>query len=418
MLLLKADQTYQILYSSRAIYLVCFDLTKQLDEAVEPNDFSHSNNQMTNLEYFDMLLKSIHSHTAKISDTNCSTDLYSQVKLEQNLMINFKYSSLLPSIIIVGTNKNNLSDQEIKLKLDYLKEYISTKIYANHVIEPFIALDDLAECHSYTNDSNIYTLKRLIELVAYKEPYMGEQQPIRWMKFEKSLEKLKQKGLFYASLSQICELAHEKDIRTQEELSTCLNFLNDLGAIIFYGNANDIFLRNTIILRPFKLIEIFNKILCASETRSALSEKMSDLWTKFDRQGVLDERLLDVLWKDEINQKPGLLGLMKKFDLICEKANAKENLLNPGREYLVSSRASVKYNSHNNDNHIIRFNAANANFVSDSSLNESSFIEGVSDFSVNSFQKNRLKLDANNVHVVEFYYDFCGFFTGKNFFLF
>lgn len=35
---------------------------------------------------------------------------------------------------------------------------------------------------------------------------MGEQLPIKWMKFEQSLEKLKNKGLFYASLSQVINL--------------------------------------------------------------------------------------------------------------------------------------------------------------------------------------------------------------------
>lgn len=388
-------------------------MTKDLNELIEPGELSHFNDQLTYLDYFDMLLKSIHSHTAKVSESN-SANPASKIKLDQNLEINFKYSSLLPSIIVIGTNKNNLSDQQINQKFDSLKEFISSKIYSNHVIEPFIALDNLSEYESYTNDSNMNTLKRLIELVAHKEPYMGEQQPIRWMKFEKSLDKLKQKGLFYASLSQICELAHEKDIRTQEELTTCLNFLNDLGTIIYYGNANDIFLRNTIILRPFKLIEIFNKVLYASEPIENMNSKLYDQWKKFDKKGILEERLLDLLWQDEINQKPGLLGLMKKFDLICEVTGAKQNF-GIGREFLVPSRAKLKY-EHNNDNLIIRFNNnKNQNFNSDSSVHESSFIEEMSadNFEINSFQKNRLKLDANNLHVIEFFYDFCGFFTGK-----
>jgi len=50
---------------------------------------------------------------------------------------------------------------------------------------------------------DITCLKKIIELAAVNEPYMGEQQPLKWMKFEKSLEKLKSKNLFYASLSQV-----------------------------------------------------------------------------------------------------------------------------------------------------------------------------------------------------------------------
>ena len=142
-----------------------------------------------------------------------------------------------------------------------------------------------------------------------------------------------------------------------------MNFLHDLGNIIYYGNANDIFLRNTIILRPQKLVEIFKTVLNAQpidhslylETQQSTLETLTrkgssigsqlsyhrsktanpllfsqsttsldgtqwkELWMNYDRRGILDERLLDVLFKGFIDQKPGLLGLMKKFDLICER---------------------------------------------------------------------------------------------------
>lgn len=138
--------------------------------------------------------------------------------------------------------------------------------------------------------------------------------------------------------------------------------MHDLGNIIYYGNANDIFLRNTIILRPQKLVDIFktvlnaqpidhslyletqqsnletlakgssinsqlnyhrskagNPLLFSQSTTSLDNSQWVELWINYDQKGILDERLLDVLFKNFIDQKPGLLGLMKKFDLICEK---------------------------------------------------------------------------------------------------
>jgi len=50
---------------------------------------------------------------------------------------------------------------------------------------------------------DVHVLKKVIELAGLNEPYMGEQQPLKWMSFEKSLEKLKSKNIFYASLSQV-----------------------------------------------------------------------------------------------------------------------------------------------------------------------------------------------------------------------
>ena len=35
--------------------------------------------------------------------------------------------------------------------------------------------------------------------------------------------------------------------------------------------------------------------------------------------GILEESLLDSVWSDTITQKPALLGLLEKFDLIAER---------------------------------------------------------------------------------------------------
>ena len=127
-----------------------------------------------------------------------------------------------------------------------------------------------------------------------------------------------------------------------------MNFYHDLGFIIYYGNANDIFLRNTIILRPQKLVEIFNQLLAAkmplsfsreltsgsldslnkftdtaaknqyarqtSQPWSGNKEKTMtlqwiDLWQKFDKRGILDDNLLDILWKNVIEQKVALFKI-------------------------------------------------------------------------------------------------------------
>ena len=48
-------------------------------------------------------------------------------------------------------------------------------------------------------------------------------------------------------------------------------------------------------------------------------EQYSDLWHVLDATGILDETLLDYVWRDVLQQKPVLLGLMEKFDLLCAR---------------------------------------------------------------------------------------------------
>ncbi len=171
-------------------------------------------------------MRSIHSHAAKMPD-NMSANLESvqtnetytnTIKIDENYTINFKKSVLSPPIIIVGTFKNNLPGDHItksdliKQKFYKIKEFISNKVYNKHIVEPYFAVDtfvtescneDKKETNNNNNLNEIEALKKVIELVSINESYMGEQQPIKWMKFENSLEKLKSKGLFYASLSQV-----------------------------------------------------------------------------------------------------------------------------------------------------------------------------------------------------------------------
>lgn len=466
---------------------------------------------MTNLDYLDFIFKSIHFHTAIIPETAAvSTSNYDTVQIDEggdaepvkqtggehvnyerssSISVDFKYSLLSPPIIIVGTNKNGLNhlsnkDDIIRHKFQKIREFLANKIYSNHVVEPYFAINNVtlnstqsAEEKSGSAEENqepsaeyledfyeIEKLKRVIEAVSLNQPYMGEQLPLKWMKFEQSLEKLKNKGFFYASLSQICEIAHEKDIKTQEELTTCLNFLNDLGAIIYYGNANDIFLRNTIILRPQKLVEIFSMILDA-KMPSYLSKIQNDLndsangssfnsssnhsanlkwlnaWDKFNKRGILNDSLLDVLWKSVINQKPGLLGLMKKFDFICDSSSipvtsgvkalmvaASENTLVAEREYLVPSRAKISYDQDfEEEMSRLKLNEKNAKkkYYCDSDYEDYDSDNEVEDLGGDKKKSNMFNGQMmghaggntggeNSISIVEFYYDFCGYLPGKS----
>jgi hypothetical protein len=415
------------------------------------------------LDYFDFIFKSIHFHTAKIPDSaalaasTANVSNFDTIQIDdEKAKLDFKYSVLSPPIIIIGTNRNGLNslpnrDEIIRMKFQKIKEFLANKIYSNHIVEPFFAIDnipkgneiqvsDLAEGNTEpgNTDAEVKTLKRVIEMVGLNEPYMGEQLPLKWMKFEKSLDKLKNKGLFYASLSQICEIAHEKDIKTQEELTTCLNFLNDLGTIIYYGNANDIFLRNTIILRPQKLVEIFNMILDArmpnslnklqseysgnSDNGPNSGNKWLNAWDRFNKRGILNDSLLDLLWKSVINQKPGLLGLMKKFDLICDR-NVTNSVVkvasgeNMEREYLVPSRAKINYDEDFEEemNRLKineKFNSKKKYYV------DSDYEDYDSDNEIEDLNEKKKSLmmnqpNENSISIVEFYYDFCGFLPGK-----
>jgi hypothetical protein len=210
------------------------------------------------LDYLDFWMRSIHSHAAQVpceigsselSITSSQSQMHSDnavplvtIQLDDGNSITFKKAALSPPIIIVGTHKNSLNgqrdkDETIKRAFEKIKEFVSDKPYAKHIVDICFAIDTSLTLtgasrvtersenesekekehanNSSTNSTNnnncsrkcywddMNTLRRVIEQVALNEPYMGEQLPVKWMNFEKSLEKLKSKDFFYASLSQV-----------------------------------------------------------------------------------------------------------------------------------------------------------------------------------------------------------------------
>lgn len=231
-----------------------------------------------------------------------------------------------------------------------------------------------------------------------------------------------------------------------------------------------------------------------ANNNSPQTQEWLELWEKFDQRGILHDRLLDVLWKNVMNQKPGLLGLMKKFDLICERsfttssANSAPSLVSPGgggggtgggspgigigpkyagsehhlnREYLVPSRAKIVYDqeesvaellgeslsmsattktngNHHRRNHYDDDDDDDDDNDDDNDSDNSDYYDspghhrgsGYDDSGEvssdgyfrtaatrnggtnNKTRKNRI---LNNDLNVEFYYDFCGFLSGRNF---
>ena len=134
-----------------------------------------------------------------------------------------------------------------------------------------------------------------------------------------------------------------------------------------------------------------------------------ELWKKFDRQGILDERLIDFLWNDYIDQKPGLLGLMKKFDLICDSSllNTKNEY---NKEYLVPSRAIVRYHEDLNNNTDRTSDIyQNPNYDCDGDND----IEDLTDAHYSKHNQTRFS-SLHNLSTVEFFYDFSGFLPGIN----
>ncbi|XP_022107279.1 probable serine/threonine-protein kinase roco8, partial [Acanthaster planci] len=247
--------------SSRAIYVVVFNLCQDLDKPIQTNerpddqgDSCHSD-RMTPLQYLDFWMRSIFTYTKENS---------SKERLEQKS----------PPIFIVGTHRNSvggddLPDSERKQLIDKIftriRTEISNKPYSRFVVGEYYAIENSME----TNNDKICRLRKHIESIARKEPYMGQLIPLRWLQFDdrKLKEVAKSGGIPILTLQQVKD---DFGLEDETELLTMLKFYHDLGHIIYFGGDGDQksqALKDVVILDPQWLIDALKKVITITPPR-------------------------------------------------------------------------------------------------------------------------------------------------------
>ena len=162
---------YPVFLSSRAVYLLVYNLNKGLNEKALPcfrrGLFDiHLNNASdeTNLENLLSWLVTVSSICSSQSETA------EREKKEADL----PYSR--PPVFIVGTHADKKQHKEIMEMESQIMKEISSKDYESHVVSYF-SVDNTQG----SSDEGVAALQKKIIEVLKKEPYMGEEIPIRFV---------------------------------------------------------------------------------------------------------------------------------------------------------------------------------------------------------------------------------------------
>ena len=162
---------YPVFLSSRAVYLLVYNLNKGLNEKALPcfrrGLFDiHLNNASdeTNLENLLSWLVTVSSICSSQSET-------AEIEKKE---ADLPYSR--PPVFIVGTHADKKQHKEIMEMESQIVKEISSKDYESHVVSYF-SVDNTQG----SSDEGVAALqKEIIELLK-KEPYMGEEIPIRFV---------------------------------------------------------------------------------------------------------------------------------------------------------------------------------------------------------------------------------------------
>ncbi|XP_072021508.1 probable serine/threonine-protein kinase pats1 [Amphiura filiformis] len=235
--------THQVFFNRRAVFALVFDMSKKLEERCEVQDFSKKRqsrfHDFNGEDFIKFWLQSIYTYAAQDSADDKG----------------------YPPIFIIGTHKRDSAVEEEVVK-DQLFAILEGKQYEKYVRRQFHFLEnDPTKQQQPCDEEALKSMKDAVAKAAINAPHMKEQYPIKWLQFHKAVIETLGTGdnKPYITLEETRELAAECNITDESQFITMLGLYHDLGTIIWFGE--DKILKNTIILDPQWLIDVFKAVI-------------------------------------------------------------------------------------------------------------------------------------------------------------
>ncbi|XP_071948759.1 uncharacterized protein [Antedon mediterranea] len=284
-----------------ALYIVVFDLSVNLEDRaifIDANG-DERKHHWTNLQFILSYILSVYSHSRDIRKNK-------DKRVHE------------PTILIVGTHKAELGgteeeqNAEAKSKFEKLKHALGEKLKV-HVYNTYFAIENSKE----TTDESFSKLKKVIdELMETLE----RPVPLKWMRFRCDIHKLRREKHFsLCHVEELKKLASKNGIADEKQQSTLLNFLYDLGEIVY--RPDNKLLEDKAVLDPMRLVKIVTAFVTVIKQEDPPAMDI-DAFANLDK-GILEEDLLRELWKehkvDEGKNFKFLVALMIQLGFICER---------------------------------------------------------------------------------------------------
>ncbi|XP_015775516.1 PREDICTED: uncharacterized protein LOC107353686 isoform X3 [Acropora digitifera] len=324
-------ETHQLFLTSKAIYLLVYDLSRDPEESAQPfkkqgvfQKIEETSCTKTNLDYLDHWMTSVSSQSSRTEDH----DLYSA-------STSTVLPKMLPPVFLVCTHSDKpsggIDPSELAIKV---YGSLKTKSYGRQLFHTVFNVDN-TKSGLQTECPEVKRLRESILAVAMELPQTKESIPIKWLKYEEALQVVLGEGHNWITIEHAKRIASEVcQIHDDQEFVTLLDFLHDQRILIHFSDTVE--LNKLVVLDPQWLIDVFKAVITVK--RYDQQERgLNDSWLRLEREGILEEKLLKHAWCSlvkELHTFESLIAIMEKFSLLCCWSSSDEQC---GKEYLVPS---------------------------------------------------------------------------------
>ena len=323
--------THPLFITARAMYLLVYDLSRDLNERAKPivkqgmfNEIVDDCSVKTNLDYLNFWMTSVASLASQDDDQQLHSGSKSEV-----LRVN------IPPVFLVCTHADEPCGGADPFALAHkVFDSLQTKSYRTQLYEDVFVVDNTKSGTEY-ECSEVIRLREKILAVAKELPQMREAIPIKWLKYEKALQGTVKEGQKWISLGMAKQIASEVcQIDDDQEFLTLLNFLHDQRILIHFDDTP--MLNNMVVLDPQWLVDVFKQVITV-KPYDPKEREFAELWRSLESTGILDEKLLEHVWGPLLDQQEtsaSLIEILKKFSLLCPWPSSDASC---GKQYLVPS---------------------------------------------------------------------------------
>ncbi|XP_044173306.1 uncharacterized protein LOC114955872 [Acropora millepora] len=323
-------ETHQLFLTSRAIYLLVYDLSRDPEESGPPVkkhgvfEKIEETFTKTNLEYLDFWMTTVSSQSGQTEDHDLNSASTSKV-----------FPKRVPPVFLVCTH----SDQPFAGKDPFelankVYGFLDTKSYGPQLYDSVFVVDN-TKSGMQMECSEVQRLRESILAVAKELPHTRDDIPIKWLKYERALQVILAQGHKCIIIEHAEQIASEVcQIGDHQEFVTMLDFLHDQRILIHFDDTVE--LNKLVVLDPQWLIDVFKAVITVKPFHQH-ERGFKGMWLKLERYGILDEKLLRHAWGQIVEEHhtfESLIAIMEKFSLLCSWSSSDEPC---SKKYLVPS---------------------------------------------------------------------------------